>query len=212
MSRLSGRPLRRVLAAAALCLLLLAGAGVAYWQYGGWADGGGVVDRGPVAESPPSPPMRGAGSGEGSSETDLGATIEAGTILVFERRWQECEEVQTRSLPAGERLAGASLERLAEAFPGWRVEGMEGDRVLLVQSLPGDCPGPQAAFTLTIRDGKVVVLRGEGLDGPLYMETEVRADELLPGDRALLERGVTVVGEDRVWQYLEGMRDHAAEP
>jgi len=127
------------------------------------------------------------------------------TLLVFERRWEECETVHTRSVPAGEKLAGAERDTLAREFSDWQLHAFATDRVVLVQTLPGDCPEPDAAFTITIRQGRVIVLRGASTDGPLYLDTGIAADSLLPGDRMMLERGVTVTGEERVWAYLEGM-------
>lgn len=190
---------RRWVAVVIACLSVAGAMGVSFWQWGNL--GNSPESRGEIVPQNQGGPDS---NKDGSGEIVIGDS----TMLIFERRWTQCENVHTRVVPAGEKLAGYTQAVLSSEFPDWQVESFSADRVVLVQSLPGDCPEPAASFTITIRDGQVLVLKGSTLDSPVYMETGVLASDLLPGDRVMLENGVTVQGEERVWAYLEGLTEH----
>lgn len=192
---------RRRLAAAVAAVSVIAGLAVAVWY------GSSSGDSHPRPREEPGPAELGPPGTGPQGPVDADPRLSSTTVLVFERRWAQCNHEHIREVAAGDRLAGASSNDLLEAFPGWQITSFEPGRVVLTQVLPGECPGPETPFTIMIRGGRVVVLRGTGDDQPVYLDTGIKADDLLPGDRAMLERGITVVGEERVWAYLEGIQD-----
>jgi len=188
---------RVLLAAAALlatALLIVWGSGaLGLWQ-------GADVNRGPARLGADFPEPPGAVPG-GSPRTG------PGTELVFDTA-DRCRRVDAWVEPAGAARAGLDASGLEAVLAGWRVFSFTPERVhLLPAGAGGDCPDARP-FTLTIRDGEVVILEGRGLDGPLRERSGIAAAWLAPGDRALLERGHTVAGLDRAWEYLEGIDEH----
>lgn len=204
MSSPPGWRSRRVLVAFALLAIILTTTTAAYWLYGG-------AERG----MPPWFSRNGGQQSDQHRQMQPQSEVNASplrtlpsTILIFDRVYESCEHEVTESEPAGEQRAGLTAAELEQLLPGWRVLEFSREAVRLEQQLPDECPADAAVYTLSIHDGRVVIFSGRGLAGPIFAETEIQAADLLPGDLALLENGVTVEGEERAWQFLEGITDH----
>lgn len=187
----------RVLLAVAV---LAAAAGLTAWGFGAagiWSRGGAPVDPAPL----------GVDAADLPGGTQAEARTGPATQLFFDTAGR-CRRVEAWTEPAGAGRAGLDPAGLEAALPGWRVAAFAADRVHLLPAAPeGTCPD-RRPFTLTIRDGEVVIVAGEGRDAPIQERSGIAAGLLAPGDLALLQNGHTVEGLDRAWEYLEGIAEH----
>lgn len=203
-----GRRFRRLGSRSAVLALLAFLVVLSAWAFGLSGLRSGAPSPAPAPlDAPGAPGADQAAEDAGPSDSEPPRT-QASTVLIFEVDPARCDRVPTWSEPAGAARAGLTADGLEAALPGWRVVEFAPERVRLVQSRAEGCPEPARLLTLTIRDGLVVILEGRGKEGEVYRRTDIRADDLLPGDRAVLENGVTVEGEERAWQYLEGITSH----
>lgn len=174
------------LAIAALALVL-AGAVVQAWRQG--------TLPGRERAEPPTPPP----------EARLVSTG-PGTLFVFETEYPACGRRLSRAEPAGAARSGLGREDLARRFPGWEVADFTPGRVILRRVVAGPCSRELQYRTVTLRDGRVVVLAGRPeAPGDVLLVTDITADRLLPADRAKLERGVLLQSEEETWLFLEGL-------
>ncbi|HEX6988778.1 MAG TPA: hypothetical protein VF282_04860 [Bacillota bacterium] len=189
------RGLPRLLLAVAV---LAAAAMLTAWGLGSaglWGAGGAPATPAPPGAGEPLPVGR-----------DDELRTDPATQLIFDAAGR-CRRARTWSEPAGPARAGLDAEGLAAALPGWQVASFAPGRVQLQPAAGTGCPDARP-FTLTIRDGEVVILAGRGRDGPIYERSGIAAGLLAPGDLALLHNGHTVEGLDRAWEYLEGIAEH----
>ncbi len=175
---------RLVLAAMAL---VLAGTALQAWRQG-------TLPRRERAEPPaPLPPARLVSTGPG-------------TLFVFETEYPACGRRLSRAEPAGAARSGLGREDLARRYPGWEVTAFTPGRVILRRVVAGPCSRDLDYRTVTLRDGRVVVLAGRPEEpGDVLLVTDITADRLLPADRAKLERGVLLRSEEETWLFLEGL-------
>lgn len=173
---------------------LLGGYGLA-----GWRQRAGTGPGGPS-------PLVEAGLDQ---ESLLPVVTRPDTVLRFESFHTDCRLLFSRVEPAGRERAGYTRAGLAGLLAGWHIAQFGDDQVVLRRSTDEPCPDTGATFTLGIADGRIVVYRGAAAEGEIYAETGLSADDLLPGDRNLLEQGVVLHGERQIWQFLEGL-NHGA--
>lgn len=129
------------------------------------------------------------------------------TILIFKTYYVQCRQEATRVQPAGEEHAGLDRTALASRFPGWEVRAFSRGQVELIRSTDEPCPGASGGYTITLRDGRVVVLEGRGLAGPVVQRTAITADRLTPEERQLLEQGLQVDDLEAVRHVLESIEE-----
>lgn len=155
----------------------------------------------------------GAFDGPGAAGA-LPVVTRAETVLRFESYYLPCRLTFSQVELAGRERSGFTEAGLAQVLASWSIQQFGDDEVVLRRDTAAPCPDSGVTFTLGIAEGKVVVYRGKPPGGEIYAATGLAAVDLLPGDRALLEQGVVLVGERQIWQYMEGLSHGAdsAEP
>lgn len=175
--------------ALAAMALVLAGAALQAWRQG-------TLPGRERGEPPaPLPPARVVDTGPG-------------TLFVFETEYPACGRRLSRAEPAGAARSGLGREELARRFPGWEVADFTPGRVILRRVVAGPCSRELQYRTVTLRDGRVVVLAGRPeAPGEVLLVTDVTEDRLLPADRNKLRRGVLLQSEEETWLSLEGLEE-----
>lgn len=141
------------------------------------------------------------------SRPAAGETVEAGAAFIFRSYYTRCQREHTSVEPAGPEHAGLDRAALAARFPEWQLRSFARDRVEFYRTTDAPCPEEARWFTITLRDGFVVVLEGRGLRGPVHLVTRIPAAHLTPEEQALLQQGLQVRSPEDVQHVLESLEE-----
>lgn len=157
----------------------------------------------PVAESQERHPGRGKAPIIAAPET----VIRPDTAIIYRVSLPACGEEEISVTAPGPEQVGLSRDLFAQMNDGMQITRFDTEEVhvLKVDDDASKCTSNSVWRTVGIKDGVVTVFYGRTSQGPVARPTGIRADSLPPGDRAILEAGVVVRGEEEVLNILEGM-------
>jgi hypothetical protein len=105
-------------------------------------------------------------------------------------------------------MAGLGERQMEERNPGWMVASFSVTEVELQRVLPGFCPEKNEYRTLGVQGGHIAIFLGRPVSGLFLLKvTDIEFDRLSESDRARLEEGIVVRGDEAVGRYLEGLTD-----
>lgn len=131
-----------------------------------------------------------------------------GAVVIYRTTYLVCGAREETTRSAEPDLVGLSAAEVLARHPGWDLVSFAPGRVELERRVDGMCPEMVTYRFLTIADGKVTVYYGRRREHLLLKEiSPARAEGLLPEDRAALEQGIVVVGDEALAQFLEGLGD-----
>lgn len=195
----------------ALLLVLVTGAGLGL---GYWAQSARLARLSPPSPGPEAAPEAVQPADSRPQTWPEGVTVvTAATEVVLRTTYLKCGETREQVLTADDSVVGLSMEGLRRFHPDWTVISFTPERLVARAVKDAWCPDLDPAEmeryrTIGIDDGKVTVFWGKpGPHRPVKEVTPFPADSLSPADRALLEKGYTVEGDEAVLQYLEGLAE-----
>lgn len=124
--------------------------------------------------------------------------------IEFRTSYETCGHTEKRHVTSW--LPARDATSVAAAYPGWRLAGRAGDEYVFERQESGLCTDDRFYRHLSVVDGRVAVFLGKPGHGARLKEmTDIAVSGLLAEDRARLEQGITVLGDDAVRSYLEGL-------
>ncbi len=143
---------------------------------------------------------------EGDNQREI-PVIQPPTVLVFETRFIPCDLEARAEFPADPSQVGQSREQFRMYHPEWSVVEFSAERVVARREIAGRCEELLKQRTIKLRDGRVTIFFGDGgPHSPIMAQTDIRADELVAGDRERFTQGVVVSSDEEAWMILEGLK------
>jgi c-di-GMP-binding flagellar brake protein YcgR len=104
------------------------------------------------------------------------------------------------------RISQAKLRVFGQSYQGWRIEGRQGNLLVLKKTEDGLCAICQSEEFLGIASGKVAVVHGRpNRPGPVKELTTLSFDDLPEAEREDLRRGIVFRNSREKLQLLEGL-------
>jgi len=182
---------RRLWISSVLCFAVAFAAG--YW----W--GAGLIPRDFLPESIRGPGQMGMG---------VGNVVAPDATFTYIISYSECDDIEEIQETAGAYLAGMTEDEVAQAFPDWMILYFSPKQVTLAKEVGGMCEEHLLYRSIGIKDGIVTVYYGKKPDpGMVHTVTGIPVSRLLSNDRALLQAGIVVMGDEAVAEFLEGLSE-----
>lgn len=104
-------------------------------------------------------------------------------------------------------LSGQPLDVVQDAYPGWSIERLDEHTLELRKTLDEMCPEDATYRLIKLSGDYVTVYWGRKPEIVKTVMRDIRTKSLSQTDRARLEAGITVIGDDEVARLLEGLAE-----
>jgi len=127
--------------------------------------------------------------------------ISPNASMTLKKYYKQCDHTINEYIDISKELVNKTKEDLEEIYENWKIEQFSSNNIILYKEFDSSCG---QHYILRNDNGKITIyLINENNEEEVYEKTEISIEYLTESDKAQIENGIRVNGNEQLYQLIE---------